>query len=194
MDTTTSTDVTGLLQRVKEGDPEASEKLVPIVLGELRRLARHHLRNERLGHTLQPTALVNEAYIRLAGFNRMDWQSRSHFLGVASGLMRQILIDYARRRQSLKRGGGKAFVELDENRALLSPQQSAELLALDVALEQLAKMNPRHAKIVELRYFGGLSVEEAAEAIGIAPITVKRDWAAARAWLRTRLEGPPPPA
>jgi RNA polymerase sigma factor (TIGR02999 family) len=188
MPNTTSTEVTTLLKRIQKGDQTANEKLIPIVFTELRRLARHHLRNERLGHTLQPTALVNEAYIRLAGFNRMDWQSRSHFLGMASGLMRQILIDYARKRQSLKRGGDKAFVELDENRALLSPQQSVELIELDRALQELEKMNPRHAKIVELRYFGGLSVEEAAEAMSVAPITVKRDWAAARAWLRSRME------
>lgn len=188
MNNLTDTNVTSLLKRIQKGDQGANEKLIPIIFAELRRLARHHMKNERLGHTLQPTALVNEAYIRLAGFERMDWQSRSHFLGMASGLMRQILIDYARRRQSLKRGGDKAFVELDENRAMLSPQQSAELIALDIALAELAKMNPRHAKIVELRYFGGLSVEEAAEALGIAPITVKRDWAAARAWLRSRLD------
>lgn len=188
MPTNTNSDVTVLLKQVQKGDQEANEKLIPIVFSELRRLARHHMKNERLGHTLQPTALVNEAYIRLAGFERMDWQSRSHFLGMASGLMRQILIDYARKRQSLKRGGDKAFVELDENRAMLSPQQSAELIELDRALGELEKMNPRHAKIVELRYFGGLSVEEAAEALSIAPITVKRDWAAAKAWLRSRLD------
>jgi RNA polymerase sigma factor (TIGR02999 family) len=188
MPNTTNSEVTLLLKRIQKGDEEANNRLLPIVFAELRRLARHHMRNERLGHTLQPTALVNEAYIRLAGFERMDWQSRSHFLGMASGLMRQILIDYARKRQSLKRGGDKNFVELDENRAMLSPQQSAELIELDRALDELARMNSRHAKIVELRYFGGLSVEEAAEALDVAPITVKRDWAAARAWLRSRLE------
>lgn len=185
---TPSSDVTALLRRMRKGDTGAHEQLIPLVFQELRRLARHHMKNERLGHTLQPTALVNEAFIRLAGLNRMEWQSRAHFFGVASGLMRQILVDYARKRQSLKRGRDVAFVELDENRALLSPQQSAELIALDSALKELARMNPRHAKIVELRYFGGLSVEEAAEALQIAPITVKRDWAAARAWLRSRLE------
>lgn len=179
-------DVTVLLKRLTKGDRQAFDELLPLILGELRRLARHYMRNEPSGHTLQPTALINEAYLRLAGFDRMDWQSRSHFVGVAASVMRQILIDYARRRRAARRGGGEAAEELKEH--FLSAQQSRELIALDDALAALAKMSPRQAKIVELRYFGGLSVEETAEALGLSPITVKRDWALARAWLRKQLD------
>jgi len=181
-------EVTSLLKRIQEGDERAPEELIPLVFDELRRLARHYMRNERVGHTLQPTALVNEAYMRLAGYDRMDWQSRSHFIGVAASVMRQVLIDYARKRTAAKRGGDEQPVELNENLdGLLSNQQSAELIDLDVALSKLAEMNERHAKIIELRYFGGLTVEETAEALGVSPVTVKRDWAVARAWLKTQL-------
>ena len=182
-------EVTVLLRRIKGGDRNAIEELLPKVIGELRRLARNYMRNERIGHTLQPTALVNEAYLRLCGYKRMNWQSRSHFIGVAASVMRQILVDYARKRQAAKRGGGQALAEFQDRLYYLSPHQCEEYIALDRALERLEKMNSRHAKIVELRYFGGLSVEETAEALGISPVTVKRDWALVRAWLRLQLEG-----
>jgi len=182
-------EVTALLRRLKEGDRDVPEKLVPLVIDELRRLARHYMKNERVGHTLQPTALVNEAYMRLAGYKEMDWQSRAHFIGVAASVMRQVLIDYARKKNAAKRGGTEKDVPLDDNLATLSNEQTAELLDLDRALHQLEEMNPRHAKIVEMRYFGGLTVEETAEALGVSPITVKRDWAVARAWLSSQIRG-----
>lgn len=182
-------DVTTLLQKIRHGDRAAAEKLVPLVMGELRRLARHYLRSERIGHTLQPTALINEAYLRMGGYERMDWKSRAHFIAIAASVMRQVLIDYARKRRAEKRGGLDHRVPLDEARQLLSREQSEELLEVHEALERLERMNPRHSKVVELRYFGGLSVEETAEALRISPITVKRDWALARAWLRSQIKG-----
>lgn len=185
-------DVTRLLRRMQAGDHEAADELLPKVMSELRRLARHYMRHERVGHTLQPTALVNEAYLRLAGYDRMDWQSRSHFIGLAASVMRQVLMDYARRRLASKRGGAERAVSLEEGGSPMSPQQSAELVALDDALTRLQQMNERQAKVVELRYFGGLSVEETAEALRVSTVTVKRDWAAARAWLRSQLEGNSP--
>jgi len=177
---------------MQAGDHEAADELLPKVMSELRRLARHYMRHERVGHTLQPTALVNEAYLRLAGYDRMDWQSRSHFIGLAASVMRQVLMDYARRRLASKRGGAERAVSLEEGGSPMSPQQSAELVALDDALTRLQQMNERQAKVVELRYFGGLSVEETAEALRVSTVTVKRDWAAARAWLRSQLEGNSP--
>jgi RNA polymerase sigma factor (TIGR02999 family) len=182
-------EVTALLRRMKDGDKDVPEKLVPLVIDELRRLARHYMRNERVGHTLQPTALINEAYMRLAGYTEMDWQSRAHFIGVAASVMRQVLIDYARKKHAAKRGGSERDVELEENLAGISNEQSTELLDLDRALDKLAEMNARQAKIVEMRYFGGLTVEETAEALGVSPITVKRDWAVARAWLSSQIRG-----
>jgi RNA polymerase sigma-70 factor, ECF subfamily len=184
---TGSGEVTELLKRMKKGDSEAPGKLLPLVIDELRRLARHYMRNERVGHTLQPTALVNEAYMRMAGYERMDWKGRSHFIAGAPSVMRQVLIDYARRRQSAKRGGPRETVPYEENQGLLSREQAEELLMLDVALGKLAAMSPRQVKIIEFRYFGGLAVEETAEALGVSPVTVKRDWSVARAWLRTQL-------
>jgi RNA polymerase sigma factor (TIGR02999 family) len=180
--------VTVLLKRLKKGDPEASNRLIPLVIEELRRLARHYMRNERVGHTLQPTALVNEAYLRMIGYRSLDWQSRSHFIGVAASIMRQVLTDYARRRLAAKRGHDLEDVRLDDLRDSLSVEQSEELLALNEALDRLKQMNPRQSQIVEMRYFGGLSIEETSEALGVSPITVKRDWAVARAWLRAELE------
>jgi RNA polymerase sigma factor (TIGR02999 family) len=182
-------EVTALLRRMKEGDKDVPDKLVPLVIDELRRLARHYMKNERVGHTLQPTALVNEAYMRLAGYTEMDWQSRAHFIGVAASVMRQVLIDYARKKHAAKRGGTEKDVQLEENLVGLSSAQSAELLDLDGALLKLEEMNPRHAKVVEMRYFGGLTVEETAEALGVSPITVKRDWSVARAWLKSQIRG-----
>jgi len=180
--------VTALLTRLRRGDQRAAEQLVPLVMDELRRLARYYLKDERTGHTLQPTALVHEAYLKLAGYQNLNWESRSHFIGVAASLMRQILIDSARRHRAAKRGQHFEQVPLDEQRDFLAVERSEELLALDEALHRLEKMNSRKSRIVELRYFGGLSVEETAEALGVSAITVKRDWATARAWLRAELE------
>jgi RNA polymerase sigma-70 factor, ECF subfamily len=180
--------VTALLTRLRRGDRKAAEQLVPLVMDELRRLARYYLSDERTGHTLQPTALVHEAYLKLAGYQNLNWESRSHFIGVAASLMRQILIDSARRHRAAKRGRHFEQISLDEHRDFLQVERSDELLALDEALHRLEKMNSRQSRIVELRYFGGLSVEETAEALGVSPITVKRDWATARAWLRAELE------
>jgi RNA polymerase sigma factor (TIGR02999 family) len=183
-------EVTTWLKRLKEGDQQAREKLVPMVIDELRRLARHYMANERIGHTLQPTALVNEAYLRMAGYQNLNWKSRSHFIGVAAAVMRQVLIDYARKRLAMKRGGDQQEVPLDDNWESLSAEQSEELLDLHLALQRLEKMNPRHSKVVELKYFGGLSIDEIAEVLGVSTITVKRDWAVARSWLRAELKGP----
>jgi len=176
--------VTLLLQRMREGDPQAAERLLPLVLHELRALARHYLKGERPEHTLQPTALVNEAYLRLVGDQARDWKNRAHFVGVTASIMRRILIDYARRRQALKRGAGEQGPELQRGSDALGLEQVEELIALNLALDRLDKMNPRQRQVVEMRYFGGLSLEETAEALNVSLITVKRDWAAARAWLK----------
>jgi RNA polymerase sigma factor (TIGR02999 family) len=177
-------DVTVLLQQARAGDSDAVNKLLPLVLKELRALARIQLRHERPGHTLQPTALVNEVYLRLVTDQARDWQNRAHFIGVSVSIMRRILIDYARRKQALKRDGGEQVVLDTIDLAGFSYQQADELVALDLALDQLEEMNPRQRQIVELRYFGGLSVEETAEVLSVSPITVKRDWSTARAWLK----------
>ena len=184
MGTHTSSEITLLLQQMSSGDAQASEKLLPLILPELRALARHYLRGERPGHTLQPTALVNEAYVRLVSDQARNWRSRAHFVGVTAGIMRRILIDYARRRQALKRGTQVALIEISDEREGLSAKEAEELIALDAALNRLEVMNPRHRQVVELRYFGGLSVEETAEVLSVSPITVKRDWRVARAWLK----------
>ena len=182
--THTSGEITLLLQQMGGGDTQASEKLLPLVLPELRALARHYLSGECPGHTLQPTALVNEAYLRLVGDQARNWQSRAHFVGVTAGIMRRILIDHARRRQALKRGTPLAPIENSDEREGLSAKEAEELIALDAALNRLEVVNPRHRQVVELRYFGGLSVEETAEVLNVSPITVKRDWRVARAWLK----------
>lgn len=179
-------EVTLLLRRMRAGESAAAEELVPRVLEELRVLARNYLKTERSGHTLQPTALVHEAFLRLVP-DQPDWQNRAHFIGVTASVMRRVLIDYARRRHAVKRGSEPILMSLEEQHDVLSDAQSEELLTLNVALDRLDAMNARHRQIVELRYFGGLSVEETAEALGIAAITVKRDWLAARSWLRTQL-------
>ena len=184
MDASSTGEVTLLLQRVRSGDSAAVEKLIPLVLHELRNLARLQLRHERPGHTLQPTALVNEAYVRLVGDQARDWQNRAHFIGVSVSVMRRILIDHARRKQAIKRGSGEQGVAQAEDYAGLSYEQADELIALNVALDRLEEMNSRQRQVVELRYFGGLSIDETAEALNVAPMTVKRDWLAARAWLR----------
>jgi RNA polymerase sigma factor (TIGR02999 family) len=182
-------EVTILLQQVREGDCHAVDKLIPLVLDELRRLARLQLKRENPDHTLQPTALVNEAYIRLVGDQARDWQSRAHFIGVSASVMRRILIDYARRRHARKRAAGTTVTFDIEEYPALSDPQTEELLSLNIALEKLETMSPRQCRIVELRYFGGLSTEETAEAMNLSTITVKRDWLAAKAWLKGQLRG-----
>ena len=174
--------VTQLLRAWSEGDESALERLVPLVEGELRRLARGYMARERGAHTLQPTALVNEAYLRLIDARHVQWQDRAHFFAVAAQAMRRVLIDFARARQNLKRGGGALRVSLDEG-LVAAPERGADLLALDEALAQLARLNPRQARVVELRYFGGLSEEEVGHVLEIAPRTVRLDWKLARAWL-----------
>lgn len=180
--------ITQLLLAWNDGDRAALEKLVPIVEAELRRLALGYLKRERPDHTLQPTALVNEAYLRLLDLKSAGWQNRTHFLGVAASVMRRILVDYARRHRNLKRGGQFVRVSLDEE--VISPAvQSADLVALDEALERLAAIDARKSRIVELRFFGGLSVEETAEVLKVSPRTVKREWSLAQAWLYCELIG-----
>jgi RNA polymerase sigma-70 factor, ECF subfamily len=184
MEACTSGEVTVLLRQISAGDSSAVDKLIPLVLQELRRLARLQLRSERPGHTLQATALVNEAYLRLVNDQARDWHNRAHFIGVSASVMRRILIDHARRKQALKRGAGEQAFGQAEDYAGFSYEQAEELVALDLALERLEEMNPRQRQIVELRYFGGLSIEETAEVLNVSPVTVKRDWVAARAWLK----------
>jgi len=174
--------VTQLLQDWSQGRDAALEELLPLVHQELRRLARRYMFGERPGHTLQTTALVNEAYLRLVNSRRVNWQNRAHFFAISAQLMRRILVDYARTRGYQKRGGGVPKVTLDE--ALMGPQEKGhDLVALDDALKTLAGIDPRKSKVVELRFFGGLSVEETAEVLKISPDTVMRDWRLAKAWL-----------
>lgn len=173
------------LRGVAEGDENALERLLPVVYQELRQLAAGYLRDERGGHTLQPTALAHEAYLRLVG-QRIAWQGRGHFLGVAARAMRSVLVDHARRRSAQKRGGGQAPVTLDTG-MIAANSRPVAFDDLDRALDDLARLSERQARVVELRYFGGLSIEETAEVLGVSPITVKRDWATARAWLYREL-------
>jgi RNA polymerase sigma factor (TIGR02999 family) len=180
-------ETTQLLRAWAGGDEQALTELVPRVHRELRRLAGHFMQNERAGSTLQATDLVQECYLRLVDINQLDWHHRAHFFAVAAKLMRRILVDRARRRCAAKRGLRPAAVDLDKA-VDLSSKRSHELIALDDALCALAEMSPRKARIVELRFFGGLEVKETAEAIGISPETVIRDWKVARAWLLVELE------
>jgi len=179
--------VTELLLRWKAGDRQGLDQAVPLVDHELRRIAHRAMRSERPGHTLQTTALVNEAYLRLVDQSRVNWQNRAHFLGVAAGLMRQILVDHARRVCRAKRGGGVQHLPLDEG-LVYSPAMSESLLVVDEALSRLAEFDARKARVVELRYFAGMTVEEAAEALGVHPNTVIHDWSLAKAWLKRELE------
>lgn len=179
--------LTQLLERWSAGDQEAFQELVPVVYMELRRLARMLLLQERKGHTLGCTALVHEAYLRLVDQTRMDWNGRAHFFGAAATAMRRVLVDHARARGAVKRGDGAVAVELDQ--VVLALQPDLDVVALDRALEELATFDPAGARIIELRFFGGMSVEETAAIVGSSPATVKRDWAAARAWLYKRLLG-----
>ena len=175
-------DATQLLHAWGEGDASALEKLTPLVYKELHRLARHYMRGERPDHTLQTTALVNEAYLRLIDWKNARWQNRAHFVAVAAQLMRRILVDYARSRHYAKRGGGAQRVSLDEV-ALVSEKRAPEVIAVDDALRRLDAIDPRKAQVVELRFFGGLSVKEAAEVLKVSQQTVLRDWDLARTWL-----------
>jgi RNA polymerase sigma factor (TIGR02999 family) len=184
MESRASGEVTVLLQQIKSGDFSATDKLIPLLLQELRSLARLQLRGERAGHTLQPTALVNEAYLRLITDQARDWQSRAHFIGVSVSVMRRILIDHARRKQAIKRGNGEQPPVEGEEYVAISHEQAEELIVLNIALDKLEQMNPRQSRVVELRYFGGLSPQETAEVLNVSPVTVKRDWVAARAWLK----------
>jgi RNA polymerase sigma factor (TIGR02999 family) len=179
-------DMTQLLIAWGQGDQQALETLVPLVEAELHRLARRYLNNERPGHTLQATALVNEAYIRLIDWKNVQWQNRAHFFGVSANLMRRILVDHVRHKQYQKRGGQGNQVTFDEQ-VMGGTSRPLDLVALDDALKELAKQDSRKAEIVELRFFGGLSVEEAAEVLKISPRTVKREWSLAQAWLYSEL-------
>jgi RNA polymerase sigma factor (TIGR02999 family) len=183
-----SGDVTSILRAWSGGDRGALDRLTPIVYHELRRLARRYMRGERDGHSLQTSALVNEAYMRLVDYKRMQWQNRAHFFAVSAQLMRRILVDHARRR-NLKRGGGVPHVSLDDVAVVSGGEPSPDLVALDDALRALARIDPRKAQVVEMRFFGGLSVDETAVVLQISAVTVMRDWNTAKAWLYRELTG-----
>lgn len=179
---TEPSDVTGLLLAWSNGDQAALEQLMPLVYAELRRMARRYMRHEDSGHTLQTSALINEAYLRLLDAQTVRWQNRAHFFAVSAQAMRRILVDFARARRNVKRGGGVRPISLDE--AVIGvPERPADLCALDEALTRLAALNPRQSRVVELRYFGGLTEEEVGEVLKISPRTVRSDWRLARAWL-----------
>ena len=182
MTTRSQHEVTRLLIQLTDGDHAALDELLSLVYAELRRLAASYLRRERQGHTLQPTALVHEAYLRLIDQTQVRWQNRAHFFGVAAQMMRRILVDHARSSQAEKRGGEFQKFSLDEN-IDVSGERASDLVALDEALERLAQLDPQKARVVELRFFGGLSVEETAEVLGVSAPTVKRQWRMAKAWL-----------
>ena len=187
------TDITRLLHEWRGGDKAALERLIPLVHGELHALASRYLSRERRDHTLQTTALVNEAYLKLAGQRNVDWQNRAHFFGIAAQLMRRILVDHARRDGRVKRGAGAPHVPIQD----LDPPAAeaidpADAVALDRALSRLEVMDPQQGRVVELRYFGGLTIEETAEVMGVSTATVKRDWAVARAWLYREITDAPP--
>ena len=184
----TQQQVTQLLCQWRDGDLNALEKLIPLVQPELRRLAQYYMSRERPGHTLQTTALLDDAYLQLAGKTHPRWQNRAHFFAVAAQIMRRIMVDHARQRHALKRSGGAIRITLDEC-AAVTQTRAAELLALDEALEKLAAFDPRKAKVVEMRYFGGLTMEEIGDVLKVHVNTVTRDWTAARAWLFAALSG-----
>ena len=186
METHSPKEITRLLVAWGDGDESALEALTPLVYEELHRLAHHYMRNERAGHTLQSSALVNEAYVRLIDWKSVRWQSRAHFFGVSAQLMRRILVDFARSRNYAKRGGQLGVIPIDDA-VVVSDDKGADIVALDEALESLAKLDERQSKVVELRFFGGLSVEETAEVLHISSGTVRRDWSIARAWLRREI-------
>jgi RNA polymerase sigma-70 factor (ECF subfamily) len=179
--------ISQLLRAWSDGDRAALDGLTPIVHENLRRLAHYYMERERSGHTLQTTALVNEAYMRLVDYKRMQWQDRAHFFAVAAQVMRRILVDHARS-HNVKRGAGVPHVQLDEV-AVLSPERAGDLVALDDAMNALARLDPRKVQIIEMRFFGGLSVEETAEVLKVSPATVRRDWSIAKFWLYRELSG-----
>ena len=183
-------DVSGILQAWSDGDPQALDRLTPIVYDELYRIARRYMRRERPGHGLQTTALVNEAYLRLVGYSRVRWQNRAHFFAASAQVMRRVLVDYARR-QNLKRGAGVPHLSLDDGAPLL-PQSLDRIVALHDALNALAQLDPRKARVVEMRFFAGLTEAEVAEVLQVSVITVMRDWSSAKAWLYRELGGGPP--
>jgi RNA polymerase sigma factor (TIGR02999 family) len=187
MDQATISDASALLRAWSDGDQIALERLTPIVYDELRRVARNYMRRERPGHSLQTTALVNEAYMRLVDYKRMQWQNRAHFFAVSAQLMRRILVEHARR-HNLKRGAGVLRVSLEEADDV-GGTPDPDLVALDLAMNTLADLDPRKVRVVEMRFFGGLSVEETAEVLKISTVTVKRDWRAAKIWLYRELAG-----
>jgi RNA polymerase sigma factor (TIGR02999 family) len=183
-----SQDVTQLLREWGKGNANAASELFPIVYTELRRMAHRYMRHERPDHTLQSTALIHEAYLRLASQKGAEWQNRTQFFAVAAQMMRRILVDYARSRAYRKHGGAVANVKLDvEDHALIAPERGPELVALDSALERLAAFDARKARVVELRYFGGLEAQQIADVLGVSAVTVTRDWRMAKAWLRQEL-------
>lgn len=182
-------EITEMLRACRKGNYEAVNNLMEIVYDELCRLAHNYLKSERPNHTLQTNALVHEAYVRLVGQHSTEWQNRSHFFGVAATLMRQILVNHARNKKRLKRGGNDALLSLDEAHHVILDEKDDNLIALNDALNKLSKFDRRQAKIVELRYFGGLTIEATAEFLNIAPVTVKREWQAARAWLYREIMG-----
>ena len=186
-------EVTALLRDWSDGDEEALQKLTPLLYRELHRLAHRYMRGERPDHTLQTTALINEAYLRLIDCKNVRWQNRAHFFGVSAQLMRRILVDFARARDNLKHGAGVRTLSLEEAPAV-SPDPTREIVALDEALQSLAAFDSRKSRIVELRFFGGLSVEETAEVMNLSPRTVHRDWDLAKAWLHRELSGDGTPA
>jgi RNA polymerase sigma-70 factor, ECF subfamily len=188
MTATRADDLTGLLIDWRDGDDSALEKLTPLVYDELRRIAHRYVQRERNGHTLHTTALVNEAYLRLAGQQKIQWQSRAHFFAVSAQVMRRILIDHARRRHYAKRGGDADHIQVEQADPM-SPERASELVALDEALSQLGELDSRKARVVELRYFGGLSLEETAEVLQVSVMTVRRDWRAAKAFLYRAVTG-----
>jgi len=178
--------VTRLLVDGTRGDRKALDGLLPVVYDELRRLAKSHLRHERADHTLQPTALVHEAYLRLIDQRSVDWRDRAQFFGIAAEMMRRILVNHARERRAMKRGGGMTHVSLDEAVDFFD-QRDVDLVVLDEALSDLASLDPEQGKIVELRFFGGLTIEETADVLEVSPATVKREWSMARTWLRREM-------
>jgi RNA polymerase sigma factor (TIGR02999 family) len=184
--TPSQSEVTQLLAAWSDGDRGARDKLIPLVYAELRRVAAHYMRTQAPGHTLQTTALIHEAFLKLAGRPEKHWNGRAHFLGVAAQAMRHILVDHARAQDRAKRGGGVHAVSLEECGAV-PVERAAELVALDEALDRLAAIDPRKARVVEMRYFGGLSVDEVAELLVVSPDTVMRDWRLAKTWLRREL-------
>ena len=185
-----STDVTALLRAWADGDAAAFERLVPLVHRELHRIARHCMAAERTGHSLQPTALLNEAYLRLVGVSAVDWRDRSHFFALSARLMRRILVDVARSKRYLKRGEGAPLAPLDEAMGI-AIERAPDLVSLDLALQALAQIDGRKSQVVELRFFGGMSVEETAAALGVSAETVHRDWRLAKSWLRRELRRTP---